>query len=286
MKTWIAGARPRTLPAAIAPVLIGTALIQVDGVAIKWFNAALALGVGLSLQVAVNFSNDYSDGIRGSDEARVGPTRLVASGLQSPNAVKLAAIIFYALASVFGLILALATSPVLILVGALAIFAGWKYTGGANPYGYRGFGEMSVFIFFGLVATMGSYFAQSERLSWQALLLSIPMGSLACAILGLNNLRDRPKDELVGKQTLAVRLGDTRARALIISLLSLAFLSSIGAVVITPWALISLITLPLHISLVRAITSGALGADLIPLLGKTGGLQLLTSLLITLALSL
>ena len=286
MNLWIAGARPRTLPAAIAPVLIGTALINADGQAINWVNAFLALAVGLLLQIAVNYSNDYSDGIRGTDEIRVGPIRLVASGLKAPLQVKRAAVLTYLFAAIAGLFLSLRTSPLLIIVGAVAIVAAWKYTGGKNPYGYKGFGEISVFIFFGLVATMGSYFAQSERITWQSLLLSIPMGALSCVILGLNNLRDRPKDELVGKQTLAVRLGDAKARKLIIALLLLSLLCSLAAAAITPWALLVLATLPLQFKLLKGISGGAAGPALIPLLGKTGELQLLTSLLITLALSL
>ncbi|CAB4953194.1 MAG: 1,4-dihydroxy-2-naphthoate polyprenyltransferase [Actinobacteria bacterium] len=284
MNIWIAGARPRTLPAAIAPVLIGTALINIDGQEINWTNALLALGVGLLLQIAVNYSNDYSDGIRGTDEARVGPVRLVASGLKSPGAVKNAAILSYLLAAICGLVLSLRTSPLLILIGALAIIAGWKYTGGKKPYGYSGFGEISVFLFFGLVATMGSYFAQSEEISWKAFLLAIPMGALSCTILGLNNLRDRPKDEAVGKKTLAVRLGDARARILLVTLLLSAFSAAIAASVITPWALIVLVTAPFYYILIKGITSGAIGARLIPLLGKAGELQLLTALLITFAL--
>ena len=284
MNTWIAGARPRTLPAAIAPVLIGTSLINSDGKAINWVNALLALGVGLLLQIAVNYSNDYSDGIRGTDESRVGPIRLVASGLKSAGAVKNAAIISYFLAAICGLILSIRTSPFLILVGALAIVAGWKYTGGKKPYGYQGFGEVSVFTFFGLVATMGSYYAQSQEISWEALLLAIPMGAISCTILGLNNLRDRPKDEAVGKKTLAVRLGDAKARMLLILFLLLSFTASIAASVITPWALIVLATAPFYYLLIKGITGGAIGARLIPLLGKAGELQLLTALLITFAL--
>ena len=286
MNIWIAGARPRTLPAAIAPVLIGTALINSDGQKLNWLNAFLALGVGLLLQIAVNYSNDYSDGIRGTDEVRVGPVRLVASGLKTASQVKRAAFISYFLAALCGLILSLRTSPVLILVGAVAIIAGWKYTGGKNPYGYRGFGEFSVFIFFGLVATMGSYFAQSQKITWQSLLLAIPMGALSCSILGLNNLRDRPKDELVGKKTLAVRLGDAGARRFLIALLLLAFATSVAAVTVSPWALIVLVTIPFYFILIKGISDGLTGSALIPLLGKTGELQLLTALLITFALIL
>ena len=286
MNIWVAGARPRTLPAAIAPVLIGTSLINIDNQGINWVNALLALAVGLLLQIAVNYSNDYSDGIRGTDEVRVGPIRLVASGLATADQVKRAAILAYSLAAISGLVLALKTSPLLVLVGGIAIIAGWNYTGGKNPYGYSGFGEISVFIFFGLVATMGSYFAQSEKLTWQSLLLAIPMGSLSCTILGLNNLRDRPKDETVGKRTLAVRLGDKKARFALIALLLAALVTSLAAVAITPWALLVLLTLPLYLILINGIMNGATGLGLIRLLGKAGELQLLTSLLITLALSI
>jgi 1,4-dihydroxy-2-naphthoate octaprenyltransferase len=286
MNIWIAGARPRTLPAAIAPVLIGTALINSDGQKLNWLNAFLALGVGLLLQIAVNYSNDYSDGIRGTDEVRVWPVRLVASGLKTASQVKRAAFISYFLAALCGLILSLRTSPVLILVGAIAIIAGWKYTGGKNPYGYSGFGEFSVFIFFGLVATMGSYFAQSQKITWQSLLLAIPMGALSCSILGLNNLRDRPKDELVGKNTLAVRLGDSGARSFLIALLLLSFTASLAAITISPWALIVLVTIPFYYILIKGISGGLTGPALIPLLSKTGELQLLTALLITFALTL
>ena len=286
MNIWIAGARPRTLPAAIAPVLIGTALINPVGQKLNWLNAFLALGVGLLLQIAVNYSNDYSDGIRGTDEVRVGPVRLVASGLKAASQVKRAAFISYFLAALCGLILSLRTSPVLILVGVIAIIAGWKYTGGKNPYGYSGFGEFSVFIFFGLVATMGSYFAQSQKITWQSLLLAIPMGALSCSILGLNNLRDRPKDELVGKKTLAVRLGDAGARRFLIALLLLAFAASLAAVTISPWAPIVLVTIPFYFILIKGISGGLTGSALIPLLSKTGELQLLTALLITFALIL
>ena len=286
MNIWIAGARPRTLAAAIAPVLIGTSLINADDLGINWINALLALGVGLLLQIAVNYSNDYSDGIRGTDDSRVGPVRLVASGLKTATQVKSAAFTSYFLAALCGLILSLRTSPLLIIIGAIAIIAGWTYTGGRNPYGYSGFGEFSVFVFFGLVATMGSYFAQSQKITWQSLLLAIPMGALSCSILGLNNLRDRPKDELVGKNTLAVRLGDAGTRSFLIALLLLSFTASLAAVTISPWALIVLVTIPFYYILIKGISGGLTGPALIPLLSKTGELQLLTALLITLALFL
>jgi len=286
MNKWVIGSRPRTLPAAIAPVLVGTALIQINGISINWFNALLALAVSLLLQIGVNYSNDYSDGIKGTDAERVGPVRLVASGLATAKQVKQAAYLTFFAACVAGLILSLRTSPWLILVGVISIIAAWKYTGGENPYGYKGFGEISVFVFFGIVATMGSYFAQSQKLTWQALLIALPMGALACSLLAINNLRDLPKDLLVSKKTLAVRLGDKRARTALLVLLIVAQLSSALIFQITPWGLITLLSLPLTFAISKEIMGGASGKALIPLLGKTGKLQLAMALLITLALTL
>ena len=284
MKPWILGARPRTLAAAIAPVLVGTALAFPNGINLNWLNALLALLVSLFLQIGVNYANDYSDGIRGSDEIRVGPTRLVASGLKSAKSVKQAAFFLFFLAAVSGLFLALRTSRWLILVGVIAILAAWNYTGGAKPYGYQGFGEISVFLFFGVVATSGSYFAQSQRITWQSLLISIPMGTLACAILAINNLRDLPKDALVGKRTLAVRIGDSSARAMITALIATAIFAGLLAVSISPWVFSTLLIVPLAIRISIEINQGAVGSGLIPLLGKTGKLQLFFALLMTFAL--
>ena len=283
MKKWIDGARPRTLPAAIAPVLVGTSLIGRTNIAFNWLNALLALLVSLLLQIGVNYANDYSDGIRGTDEVRVGPVRLTASGLATPRAVRNAAFLTFFLAAVCGGVLALRTSLLLIIVGAIAILAAWGYTGTSKPYGYMGFGDISVFIFFGVVATMGSYFAQSEVVSASALLISIPMGALACAILSINNLRDRPKDAEVGKKTVAVRLGDRRARILFLGLLIIAHLASIAALFISPWVLLTLLPLPLTFSIAKSVLRGAVGIELIPLLGKIGRLQMLFALLLTLA---
>ena len=286
MNKWVIGSRPRTLPAAIAPVLVGTALIQINGISINWINALMALAVSLLLQIGVNYSNDYSDGIKGTDAERVGPVRLVASGLATAKQVKQAAYLTFFAACVAGLILSLRTSPWLILVGVISIIAAWKYTGGENPYGYKGFGEISVFVFFGIVATMGSYFAQSQKLTWQAFLIALPMGALACSLLAINNLRDLPKDLLVSKKTLAVRLGDKRARTALLVLLIVAQLSSALIFQITPWGLITLLSLPLTFAIAKEIMGGASGKALIPLLGKTGKLQLAMALLITLALTL
>ncbi len=281
MNKWIVGARPRTLPAAIAPVLVATALAASDA---DIPMAALALFVSLSLQVGVNYANDYSDGIKGTDDNRVGPTRLVASGLASAKAVKQAAFISFAVSAVIGLILALQSSLWLIAIGAAAIVAAWTYTGSKHPYGYLGLGEISVFLFFGVVATMGSYFVQTELITWQSFIVSIPMGALACAILAINNLRDRAQDELVGKRTLAVRLGDAGARKLFISLLVLAHVAAIS--IPDENALITLALLPQTVIIANQVRNGATGAALIPLLGKTGQLQLWFALVLSLALAL
>ena len=246
--------------------------------------AGLALIVSLSLQVGVNYANDYSDGIKGTDDNRVGPTRLVASGLASAKSVKQAAFIAFAISAVVGLVLALSTSLWLIAVGAAAILAAWTYTGSKRPYGYLGLGEISVFLFFGLVATMGSYYVQTEKITWQSFMVAIPMGSLACAILAINNLRDREQDELVGKRTLAVRLGDARARKLFIALLLLAHVAAIS--VSGKNTLITLALLPQTLVIANRVRSGASGLALIPLLAKTGQLQLAFALLLSAALAL
>ena len=281
MNKWIAGARPKTLPAAIAPVAVGTALAGSDFDPIL---ALLALLVSLSLQVGVNYANDYSDGVKGTDDNRIGPMRLVASGAAPAHQVKIAAYLALGFGAIFGLILALQTSLWLVAIGALAIAAAWGYTGGKNPYGYFGFGELSVFVFFGLVATMGTYYAQTGELTLNSLLVAIPMGSLSCALLAINNLRDRAADELVGKRTLAVRLGDASARRAFIALLLIAHISVLF--LMKPWALLTLLLLPMTFSLIKAIQAGAQGAQLIPLLGKTGKLQLRFAILLSLGLLL
>ncbi|KGA20651.1 hypothetical protein GM50_1395 [freshwater metagenome] len=281
MNKWVAGARPKTLPAAIAPVAVGTALAGSDFDPIL---ALLALLVSLSLQVGVNYANDYSDGVKGTDDNRIGPMRLVASGAAPAHQVKIAAYLALGFGAIFGLILALQTSLWLVAIGALAIAAAWGYTGGKNPYGYFGFGELSVFVFFGLVATMGTYYAQTGELTLNSLLVAIPMGSLSCALLAINNLRDRAADELVGKRTFAVRLGDASARRAFIALLLIAHISVLF--LMKPWALLTLLLLPMTFSLIKAIQAGAQGAQLIPLLGKTGKLQLRFAILLSLGLLL
>ena len=281
MNKWVLGARPRTLPAAIAPVVVASALAGPD---FNWFRAALALKVGVWLQIGVNFANDYSDGVKGTDANRIGPTRLVASGLASAKSVKIAAYISFLIASIAGVWLALLTSPLLIGVGVLAIAAAWGYTGGKNPYGYRGLGELSVFVFFGLVATVGTYYAQTEKITILSFIVAIPMGALACAILAVNNIRDRAQDELVGKRTVAVRLGDLRARRSFVALLVLAHTAAIATFI--PTALLTLLAAPLTFSISKVVLRGATGKDLIPVLGRTGKLQLLFATLFAIALAI
>jgi 1,4-dihydroxy-2-naphthoate octaprenyltransferase len=281
MNKWILGARPRTLPAAIAPVLVAVALVGND---INWLRAVLALKVAVWLQIGVNFANDYSDGVKGTDADRVGPIRLVASGIATARSVKFAAFISFAIASMAGTWLALLTSPLLILVGIFSIAAAWGYTGGKNPYGYRGLGELSVFLFFGVIATMGTYYAQTEELTLLSFIVSIPMGALSCAILSINNLRDRPKDQLVGKQTVAVRIGDRKARLMYVGLLVLAHLAAVATLI--PTTLLTLLALPMSFSISRQVLSGISGEDLIPVLGKTGKLQMFFAILFAIGLGI
>ena len=281
MNKWVLGARPRTLPAAIAPVVVASALAGPD---FNWFRAALALKVGVWLQIGVNYANDYSDGVKGTDTNRIGPTRLVASGLASAKSVKVAAYISFLIASIAGVWLALLTSPLLILIGIISIAAAWGYTGGKNPYGYNGLGELSVFVFFGLVATVGTYFAQTEKITLLSFIVAIPMGALACAILAVNNIRDRAQDELVGKRTVAVRLGDTKARRAFVALLVLAHTAAIATFI--PTTMLTLLAAPLTFSISKVVLSGVSGKELIPVLGRTGKLQLLFASLFAIALGL
>lgn len=279
--TWVIGARPRTLPAAVAPVVVATALAGTDA---SFVPALLALVVSLSLQVGVNYANDYSDGIRGTDNDRVGPTRITASGLATPRAVKRAAFTAFGVGAVAGLGLAAMTSWWLIAVGLAAIFAAWGYTGGKHPYGYLGLGELFVFIFFGVVATVGTFYVQTEQITSHAFLASIPMGSFACALLAINNIRDRALDAPVGKKTLAVRLGDRKARYFFATLILLGYIAAIA--IGSPWILLTLLTAPIAISLVLGVLGTAQGRDLIPYLAKTGQLQLLFAVIFSVSLVL
>ncbi|WP_343996218.1 1,4-dihydroxy-2-naphthoate polyprenyltransferase [Nocardioides dubius] len=275
---WLAGARPRTLPAALAPVLVGTGVAAhtVDAV---WWKAAVALVVALALQIAVNYANDYSDGIRGTDEDRVGPLRLVGSGLVPPEQVKRAAFLSFGVAAVAGLALAVTTNPWLIAVGVLCILAAWFYTGGSKPYGYLGLGEVMVFVFFGLVAVMGTTYVQTESTSRDVVLPSlygaIVAGAMACAILVLNNLRDIPTDRESGKITLAVRLGDGGTRRLFAVLIAAAAAGVVAlAASTTWWALVGLVVVPMSGRPLRRVLSGADGRALIPALAQIGMAQL------------
>jgi 1,4-dihydroxy-2-naphthoate octaprenyltransferase len=282
MNKWILGARIKTLPAAIAPVIVGTSLAD----QIKVINALLALIVSLSLQIAVNYANDFSDGVRGTDTNRVGPTRLVASKLATASSVKNASFISFFVAIIAGTLLAFNTSVWLIAVGLISILAAWGYTGGKKPYGYLGFGELAVFIFFGIVATVGSYYVQVEQISSSALLLSIPMGSLSCAILVINNLRDLNQDKLVSKRTMAVKLGDANTRIFYLLLLVLAQVSAAAAASINNYALLTLLWLPLTYSVANQVLKGASGKELITILGKTSRLQFLLALTLAISLSI
>lgn len=270
---WIEGARLRTLPAAIAPVAAGSGAAAALG-SFNLVRALLALGVALALQVGVNYANDYSDGVRGTDDARVGPVRLVASGQVSPRSVKYAAFACFGLAAVLGLILViLAQQWWLLAAGAVAILAAWGYTGGKNPYGYRGLGEVGVFIFFGLFAVLGTTYTQAGTISWVAASASISIGLLACAILMANNLRDIPTDIEAGKRTLAVRVGEGRARALLIAWLGGGLVFALLPIFTHYWvALLALIAVPTAFTVARART--ATGRDLIPVLRNIGLIEL------------
>jgi 1,4-dihydroxy-2-naphthoate octaprenyltransferase len=245
---------------------------------VVWGKALLALGVSLALQIGVNYANDYSDGIRGTDDDRVGPLRLVGSGLARPSAVKAAALGFLGLGALLGLALAATTTWWLLLVGVAALGAAWTYTGGPNPYGYRALGEVSVFLFFGLVAVLGTVYVQVEGLPWEAWAAAVGVGALACAILVANNLRDIPTDVEAGKRTLAVVLGDARSRQFYAALVglsaALAVALGVGA---TPWALLALPGLLPAVPALRAVLSGAGGPSLVPVLKTTGVAELLWS---------
>jgi 1,4-dihydroxy-2-naphthoate octaprenyltransferase len=275
---WLAGARPRTLPAAVAPVLAGTGIAVIDGSPV-WWKAAVALVVSLALQVGVNYANDYSDGVRGTDSDRVGPMRLVGSGAASPAAVKAAAFLALGAACVAGLVLAVTTSWWLVLVGAVSVLAAWLYTGGPRPYGYAGLGEVMVFVFFGLVAVMGTAYVQTESLSWHSFVTAVGIGALACAILVANNLRDIPTDRESGKHTLAVLLGDQRTRVLYVALVALAVVTlGLLAVMDSPWLLLGLVSLVPAARAARIVQGGSQGPALIPALQLTGMAELLYGL--------
>ncbi|OZF50214.1 1,4-dihydroxy-2-naphthoate polyprenyltransferase [Rhodococcus sp. 14-2470-1b] len=281
---WIEGARPRTLPNAIAPVLVGTgAAASIDGVV--WWKAVLALVVSLALIIGVNFANDYSDGIRGTDDERVGPLRLVGSGVASPRAVKSAAIGCFAVGAVAGLVLAVTSAWWLVVIGVVCIAGAWFYTGGSKPYGYSGFGEIAVFVFFGLVAVLGTEFVQAGRIDWAGVVSAVAVGSFSSAVLVANNLRDIDTDPDSGKNTLAVRLGDTRTRLLHLGLVVVPFAVTVALVARTPWALIALIALPLAARANKPVRSGETGLALIPALRDSGLAMLVWGLTTGIALA-
>jgi len=283
---WVAGARPRTFSAAVAPVCVGTGAAYLQGAA-NFGMGLLALVVALSLQVGVNYANDYSDGVRGTDATRVGPVRLVGQGLADPSSVKAAAMLSLATAAVVGLALvALANAWLLLVVGAAAIAAAWRYTGGAHPYGYRGLGEVAVFVFFGFVAVLGTQWTQSGALSFAGVFGAVGVGALSCAILVANNLRDIPGDEQVGKRTLAVAWGDPKTRRFYQQLVVTAFAVVPLAAIGSWWALLALAAAPLAWRPVRTVRAGTTGSDLVPVLSRTGLLQLGYAVLLTAGLML
>ena len=272
---WIQGARLRTLPAAIAPVLIGSAAAY-ELQAFRLPNAILAALVALLLQVGVNYANDYSDGIRGTDDMRVGPLRLVGSKVSTPAAVKRAAFLAFGLAAVVGLVLAATTAWWLVAVGAVSILAAWYYTGGTKPYGYLGLGEVMVFVFFGLVAVLGTQYVQAEELTWSGVFAAIGVGSIACMILVANNLRDIPTDTAAGKRTLAVKLGDSGTRVLYVVLATVAFAVLFAlAAHTTWWAALGLLGFAPLLRAETVVSRKAVGPALIPVLQLTGLAELL-----------
>jgi len=292
-RKWVLGARPRTLPAAVAPVIVGTAAAAGPsslGVArgLSWWIAGCALGVAISVQVATNYANDYADGRRGTDDpsSRVGPPRLVGNGLASPEEVKTATIAAFVITALFGLPLVVFVEPWLVVVGIAAMAAGWFYTGGPRPYGYAGFGEAFVFVFFGLVATTGSTYVQILGVPWISWVAAVIVGSFATALLVVNNLRDIPGDTRSEKRTLAVHLGDRGTRWLYLALLVLPFLllpivAGLGG---RPLAALGLVGVVLARRPVITVLSGAQGPALIPVLAATAQVQIVTCALVALGL--
>jgi 1,4-dihydroxy-2-naphthoate polyprenyltransferase len=275
---WFEGARPRTLPAAVSPVLAGTGVAAFVDHAV-WWKALLALLVALALQVGVNYANDYSDGVRGTDADRVGPLRLVGSGVASPKQVKTAAFASFGVAMVLGLVLVVTSAWWLLLVGALCVVAAWFYTGGSQPYGYHALGEVMVFVFFGLVAVVGTTYVQTGTAPLAAWFAAVGVGSLACAILVANNVRDIPTDREVGKRTLAVVLGDRQSRHLYALLVGVALATLLGLAFATSGlALFGLLFLVPAGSATRRVLTGATGRGLVPVLQQTGLAELVYAL--------
>ena len=286
LNRWIVGARPRTLPAAVVPVALGIGCAAGVG-PISWWRAALSLAVSVALQIGVNYANDYSDGVRGTDDDRVGPVRLVASGLAAPTAVKRAALGAFAVAAVCGLVLAASTSWWLVAVGVASIAAAWGYTGGPRPYGYLGLGEVFVFVFFGLVATVGTTYVTVEAITGLSVVIGCAAGFMACALLVVNNLRDIPTDTEAGKRTLAVRLGDRTTRIMYVTMLvDVYLLIVVLAVTQRLPAVLGLVGAAFAVEPIRRVRAGAEGPELIPVLGATGKAQLATGLLLALGLAI
>jgi 1,4-dihydroxy-2-naphthoate octaprenyltransferase len=273
------------LPNAVAPVIAGTGAAAWLHSAV-WWRALLALVVAVTMIVGVNFANDYSDGIRGTDDERAGPLRLVGSRLAAPRSVLTAAAVSLGIAAAAGVVLALASAPWLMVVGVACIAGAWLYTGGSRPYGYRGLGEVAVFVFFGLVAVLGTQYVQALRIDWVGVVLAVAMGSLSSAVLVANNLRDIPTDVRSGKLTLAVRLGDARTRVLYQGLLATAGLATLSLLAATPWSATGFVALPLVLRAAAPVRRGRGGRELIPVLRDTGLAMLAWSVAVALALAL
>ncbi len=281
---WVEGARPRTLPNAIAPVIAGTgAAAWLDGAV--WWKALLALVVAVAMIIGVNYANDYSDGIRGTDDVRAGPLRLVGSRLATPRSVLTAALVSFGIAASAGLALAIVSAPWLIAVGGVCIAGAWLYTGGSKPYGYLGLGEVAVFVFFGLVAVLGTQYTQALRVDLVGLALAVGIGALSSAVLVANNLRDIPTDKEAQKITLAVRLGDSRTRLMYMALLSVTLVVTVLLMLATPWCAVGLAAAPLGVRAARPVNTGAVGGALIPVLRDTGLTMLVWSIALALALA-
>ena len=273
------------MPVAVG-VGVAAGLGESFGDGVSWWRVVVALVVSLLLQIGVNYANDYSDGVKGTDDVRVGPMRLVATGTASASSVKKAALATFGLAAVAGLSLAVVTSWWLIVVGLVSILAAWGYTGGPKPYGYLGLGELFVFVFFGLVATVGTTYVAIETVPGITWIAATGVGFLACALLVINNLRDIPTDREVGKKTLAVRLGDRRTRWLYVVLVLGAFVCVALVAGERPWALIALAGLPVAVGPIRTVLGGVTGQDLIPVLGATGRTQMIYGALFAIGLAI
>lgn len=282
---WVEGSRPRTFPNALAPVIAGTAAAAWLHSAV-WWKALLALVVAMALVIGVNFANDYSDGIRGTDDDRAGPLRLVGSKLATPRAVAGAAVVSLSIAAVAGLALAFVSAPWLIAVGAGCIAGAWLYTGGSRPYGYAGFGEVAVFVFFGLVAVLGTQYTQALRIDWVGVALAVATGALSSAVLVANNLRDIPTDRVARKLTLAVRIGDARTRILFQCLLAVAGVLTVVLMLATPWSAAGLLATPLAARAIKPVRDAQTGRDLVPVLRDTGLAMLVWSAAVAVALAI